>query len=266
GLLLELLTSLAQLGRLGLPAEDLFLAGLHAVTIGFISMMIMGMAARIVPAFAATRLHSRSLFVLTWWCLMLGTLLRVPAQALYSSTGGAIGPLLGLSGIVQLAGMMLFTWNLWRPLAGSVTDRAALLAPRSNALQPPHVQQRGRASTDADDTLPLHLSYLPSGYLSGRTCQLGQVTLGQMARPAIRRLDQRPGQASPNAVEGEVLDHRRELAKPPREDAQHGRAEARACAQQAIRVRLGEDPEVAIVETVGAGGIGAAVEYRHVVE
>ncbi len=158
GLLLELLTSLAQLGRLGLPAEDLFLAGLHAVTIGFISMMIMGMAARIVPAFAATRLHSRSLFVLTWWCLMLGTLLRVPAQALYSSTGGAIGPLLGLSGIVQLAGMMLFTWNLWRTLAGSVTDRAALLAPRSNALQPPHVQQRGRASTDADDTLPLHLS------------------------------------------------------------------------------------------------------------
>ena len=37
GLSLELLTALGQLLRLNLPADDLFLAGLHAVTVGFIS-------------------------------------------------------------------------------------------------------------------------------------------------------------------------------------------------------------------------------------
>ncbi len=121
GLGLELLTALAELLAAGLPAGDLFLAGLHAVTVGFISMMIMGMAARIVPAFAATRLYSRGLLIGTWCCLMAGTLLRVPSQALYTAVGGPFVPLLGLSGVIQLLGMMLFAWNLWRTLGTSAT-------------------------------------------------------------------------------------------------------------------------------------------------
>ncbi len=124
GLGLELLTSMAQLLHWPVPANDLFLAGLHAITVGFISTMIMGMAARIVPAFAATRLHSRGLFMVTWWCLMAGTALRVPSQALYSAISGPFVPLLGLSGVIQLLAMMLFAWNLWRTLATSATDSA----------------------------------------------------------------------------------------------------------------------------------------------
>jgi hypothetical protein len=89
--------------------------------VGFISTMIMGMAARIVPAFAATRLYSRGLLIGTWCCLMAGTLLRVPSQALYTTVGGPFVPLLGLSGVVQLLGMMLFAWNLWRTLGTSAT-------------------------------------------------------------------------------------------------------------------------------------------------
>ena len=125
GLCLELATALAQLMGLGLPADDLFLAGLHAITVGFISTMIMGMATRIVPAFAATRLHSRALLIGAWACLMAGTLLRVPSQALYSAAGGPFVPLLGLSGVIQLAGLMLFAWNLWRTLATSAAQPAA---------------------------------------------------------------------------------------------------------------------------------------------
>ncbi|HEY8693932.1 MAG TPA: NnrS family protein [Chloroflexota bacterium] len=128
GLGLELLTALGQLLRLQLPADDLFLAGLHAVTVGFISTMIMGMAARIVPAFAATRLYSRSLLIGTWVCLMAGTLFRVPSQALYTSVGGAFVPLLGLSGVLQLMALVLFGWNLWRTLATSATEPAAAAA------------------------------------------------------------------------------------------------------------------------------------------
>jgi hypothetical protein len=128
GLCLELVTAVAQLLHAGLPAADLFLAGLHAITVGFISTMIMGMAARIVPAFAATRLYSRWLLIGAWLCLMSGTLLRVPSQALYTTVGGPFVPLLGLSGVIQLAGLMLFAWNLWKTLATSATEPAAAAA------------------------------------------------------------------------------------------------------------------------------------------
>jgi NnrS protein len=126
GLLFELATAV-----LGLASGDLFLAGLHAITVGFISTMIMGMAARIVPAFAATRLHSRGLFIAAWWCLMLGTLLRVPSQALYTAVGGIFVPLLGVSGVIQLMALMLFAWNLWRTLDTSATHPAEAAARRS---------------------------------------------------------------------------------------------------------------------------------------
>jgi hypothetical protein len=141
GLLLELATSLARLAGRGVPGDDLFLAGLHAITVGFMSTMIMGMAARIVPAFAATRLHSRALFIGAWWCLMLGTALRVPTQALYTSAGGIVVPLLGLSGVIQLAAIMLFAWNLWRTLESSATHAAEAATRPPVALAPQAVRK-----------------------------------------------------------------------------------------------------------------------------
>ncbi|MDE3075041.1 MAG: NnrS family protein [Chloroflexota bacterium] len=98
-------------------ADDLYLAALHAITVGFISTMIMGMAARIVPAFAARQLHSRGLLIATWLTITAGTLLRVPSQALYTLAGGPFVPLLGLSGLLQLAALVLFGTNLWLTLA-----------------------------------------------------------------------------------------------------------------------------------------------------
>lgn len=128
GLALELLVPISQLLHAALPADDLFLAGLHAITVGFISTMIMGMAARIVPAFAATRLYSRALFIGVWWCLMIGTLMRVPSQALYTAVGGPFVLLLGVSGVVQLTAILLFAWNLWRTLDTSATHPAEAAA------------------------------------------------------------------------------------------------------------------------------------------
>ncbi|MGH2519202.1 MAG: hypothetical protein ACRDF8_05310 [Chloroflexota bacterium] len=126
GLAIELGTAAAQAAGIPTPAGDLFLAGLHAITVGFISTMIMGMAARIVPAFAATRLYSGRLLTATWCCLMLGTALRVPTQALYSTAGGVVVPLLGLSGVIQLAALVLFAINLWLTLNASPAGQQAL--------------------------------------------------------------------------------------------------------------------------------------------
>jgi hypothetical protein len=79
-------------------------AGLYAITVGFHLDHDHGHAARIVPAFAAIRLYNRGLLIGTWWCLMAGTALRVPSQALYTAVGGLVVPLLGQSGVIQLGG------------------------------------------------------------------------------------------------------------------------------------------------------------------
>src|SRR5262249_11609166 len=76
----------------------------------------------------ATRLHSRGAFIGAWWCLMAGTLLRVPSQALYTAIGGPFVLLLGISGAVQLAALMLFAWNLWRTLDTSAAHPAEAAA------------------------------------------------------------------------------------------------------------------------------------------
>jgi uncharacterized protein involved in response to NO len=137
GLLIALGTAIAQAAQVSVPAADLFLAGLHGITVGFISTMIMGMAARIVPAFAATTLYSGRLLMWTWVCVTAGTLLRIPTQALYTTVGGPVVPLLGLSGVIQLAALVLFAWNLWRTLASSATDRSAVATPPLRpAMQP----------------------------------------------------------------------------------------------------------------------------------
>jgi hypothetical protein len=63
-----------------------------------------------------------------WLCLMAGTLLRAPSQALYTIVGGPFVPLLGLSGLIQVVGLMLFVWNLWKTLTSSATEPAAAAA------------------------------------------------------------------------------------------------------------------------------------------
>jgi hypothetical protein len=123
GLLLEIGNLVAALTGIHPPADDLFLAGLHAITVGFVSTMIMGMAARIVPAFGATRLWSQKLLVATWVCVTAGTALRIPSQVLYTVTGGPFINLLGISGDIQLLALVLFAVNLWRTLDSSATDQ-----------------------------------------------------------------------------------------------------------------------------------------------
>ncbi|HVA25589.1 MAG TPA: NnrS family protein [Chloroflexota bacterium] len=125
GLLIETGSLIAALAGSRPPADDLFLAALHAITVGFVSTMIMGMAARIVPAFGATRLYSRKLLIATWLCITAGTVLRVPSQALYTVAGGPFASLFGLSGVIQLLALVLFAINLWRTLDSSAADQAS---------------------------------------------------------------------------------------------------------------------------------------------
>jgi hypothetical protein len=101
----------------GRPAPHAFVASYHhALTVGFISMMIVGMSMRLVPVFIGamnkqTRLAG-GLFVL----LNLGCAARVVSQALAYVYGGGFYMAMGLSGLVEVAGLSLYAFALWRAL------------------------------------------------------------------------------------------------------------------------------------------------------
>jgi uncharacterized protein involved in response to NO len=110
----------------------------HALTVGFITTIMVGMASRIIPVFKGVRLHSPLLLELTFWLLAVGNLMRV----LFQSLSAAYGPLwlrvAGASGVLELAGLLLFGYNLWKTLNASATDeepRIAWLPPIAEATK-----------------------------------------------------------------------------------------------------------------------------------
>ena len=107
--------SVSALG--GRTAPHAFVASYHhALTVGFISMMIVGMSMRLVPVFIGamnrqTRLAG-ALFVL----LNLGCAARVISEAMAYAYGGPFYIAMGLSGLVEVGGLALYAIALWRAL------------------------------------------------------------------------------------------------------------------------------------------------------
>lgn len=96
-------------------------AHLHMLLLGFVTMMIAGVAYHVIPRFAATPLYSARLAQLHLVLANIGVaamatgfVWRLHAPA----TGGAI---LGSGGVASATGAYLLAWNLWRTL-----DRAVL--------------------------------------------------------------------------------------------------------------------------------------------
>lgn len=90
-------------------------AHMHANLLGFVSMMIFGVAYHVVPRFVGRPLHSRRLPVLHLWLANLGLggmvggfLLRLRHPA-----GAA---LLGAGAVLSAAGAFLFIFTVWRTL------------------------------------------------------------------------------------------------------------------------------------------------------
>jgi len=123
----------------------------HALTVGFITTIMVGMASRIIPVFRGVTLHSPLLLELTFWLLAIGNLIRV----LFQSLSGLYGPIwlrvAGASGVLELAGLLLFGYNLWRTLDARTADEEPKIA-----WLPPLA-----ASTKVGDLLAAYPNLLP---------------------------------------------------------------------------------------------------------
>jgi hypothetical protein len=95
-------------------------AHMHANLLGFVSMMIFGVAYHVLPRFATRPLHAPRLAMLHLWLANTG-LFGMVAGWVARSHGVALGiPLLHAGSILSAVGAFLFIGNIWRTLGSGV--------------------------------------------------------------------------------------------------------------------------------------------------
>jgi hypothetical protein len=94
----------------------------HAITVGFISLMIVGVAAKVVPTLNGINVHQLSGLWLPFVLLNTGCALRVTAQTATDLTPAAF-PFAGVSGILEVLGLTLWGVHLWRIMNGRGAGR-----------------------------------------------------------------------------------------------------------------------------------------------
>jgi hypothetical protein len=142
----------------------------HAVTVGFVSMMIVGVASKIVPTLNGVDVRRLPALWLPFALINLGCALRVLTQTLTDVTTFAF-PAVGVSAVLEISGLALWGAHLWRIMA-----RGAVLDPER-----PGPPDDGRPVT-ADDyvgpVLDRHPELLPVFLAHGFT---------PLASPGLRR-------------------------------------------------------------------------------
>jgi hypothetical protein len=95
----------------------------HAVTVGFISLMIVGVASRVVPTLNGVDVRSLSGLWAPFLLLNAGCALRVTAQTLTDFSPTAY-PFTGASGLLEVLGLSLWGAHLWRIMSGRALEQA----------------------------------------------------------------------------------------------------------------------------------------------
>ena len=98
-------------------------AARHAITVGFVSLMIVGVAARVVPTLNGIDARRLPALWVPFLLLNFGCALRVAAQTLTDSVPSAF-PVAGVSGLFEVLGLAVWGVHLWRLMAGRTRPQA----------------------------------------------------------------------------------------------------------------------------------------------
>lgn len=116
-------------------------AARHAITVGFVSLMIVGVAAKVVPTLNGISPASLTALWPTFVLINCGCALRVCGQTLtdFSSHAYAFA---GVSGTLEVTGLAVWGWHLWRVMSGKATAPAGgavqTTAPIDGPIEPRH--------------------------------------------------------------------------------------------------------------------------------
>ena len=109
----------------------------HAITVGFISLMILGVASKVVPNLNGVPASALPPLWVPFALLNIGCTLRVAGQTLTDFTPLAF-PFAGVSGILEVAGLAVWGAHIARVMFGAY-HRATFPDARPRAASPDHV-------------------------------------------------------------------------------------------------------------------------------
>lgn len=91
-------------------------AHLHVLLIGFVTMMIFGVAYHVIPRFAGRPLYGRRAGGWHWWSSNVGLMLMAVGFALRVETPRLGTPIVATGGTLIALGAYTFAYVLWRTL------------------------------------------------------------------------------------------------------------------------------------------------------
>jgi cbb3-type cytochrome oxidase subunit 1 len=101
------------------------LVHVHMLLLGFVTMMIYGVAYHVIPRFAGFPIHSRRAAVLHWWISNAGLVMMATGFAVrvHDATAGTI--VLASGGTLSALGAYTFVYVIWRTIDGPNALRQA---------------------------------------------------------------------------------------------------------------------------------------------
>jgi hypothetical protein len=189
-LLLPLLAPSAEAAALGF-SHAYYGALRHAITVGFVSLMIVGVASRVVPTLNGVDVRRLTSLWGPFLLLNAGCALRVAAQTLTDFTPTAF-PAAGLSGVLEVTALALWGAHLWSVMAGRMHYRR----PGTSFFVPGRPVEAGHTVGDVLDRHPellttfVDLGFRPLANPLLRKTVARHVTVAQ----ACRQLGREPGE------------------------------------------------------------------------
>ncbi len=100
-------------------------AHVHLNLLGFVSMVIFGVAYHVIPRFSGHALHNRVMAGVHWWSSNIGLALLVAGFILAPHYTAASRALLAVGAGAAGVGAFLFIYNIWRTIDGAPQPRRA---------------------------------------------------------------------------------------------------------------------------------------------
>ena len=114
-------------------------AHMHMNLLGFVTMMIFGVAYHVIPRFTGHPLHDRRLARWHWWISNAGLAVLACGFAAAPHLGRTAAPMLAGGGVLSALGAYCFIYNLWHTIDGRAVQHRAVAAAES----PPRASSRG---------------------------------------------------------------------------------------------------------------------------
>ncbi len=94
----------------------------HAIAVGFVTLMIIGYASKMVPTFQGVGMYSIKLAALSFYLINIGCFLRVSTQIMIGLSNDSYYSLIGFSGWIEFTAIGIFGYNVWKTMNAEDED------------------------------------------------------------------------------------------------------------------------------------------------